>query len=533
MRNALQTNLSNLMAAAAAAILLFANTACATTGADHDRNVGTNIPVLVMGEDEDPNTVKRSSDIFKRVNAELKGAMQRHGFRMIDEESVAVDLGWEITERRPKTELIEGIKLMNKSGNASHRVRAWVLFRIHAQAKDLEFSTKVQTRIDGEIYDAASNQFLDTFEMPRAEYPAPADCLESPVCITEVVGDRARDIAAGLGEVLARKLERYEPGMLLPPGSYRVEANAEGYEMATESVSHGAAPTVRRLALRKAGPKAGDRFRDCPECPEMVVLPAGSYRMGSPSYEQGRQEDEGPVHEVTIAAPFALGVHEVTVAEFGRFVDETAYSAGSSCFTYEGGNWADRAGRGWRNPGFGQSGRHPVACVRWDDAQAYAAWLSRETGEEYRLPSESEWEYAARAGTATARYWGEGESGQCRHANGGDASTKERYSGWPLASCRDGHVHTAPAGSLTANGWGLHDMLGNVSEWTEDCWNGSYAGAPSDGSAWEYGECDRRVLRGGSWIFGPSDLRAAVRDWGTSGLRNSVIGFRVARTLTP
>lgn len=213
MRNALQTKLT---AAIAAAILLIANTACAATGVDHDRNVGTNIPVLVMGEDEDPNTVKRSSDIFKRVNAELKGAMQRHGFRMIDEESVAVDLGWEITERRPKTELIEGIKLMNKSGNASHRVRAWVLFRIHAQAKDLEFSTKVQTRIDGEIYDAASNQFLDTFEMPRAEYPAPADCLESPVCITEVVGDRARDIAAGLGEVLARKLERYSPPKRAP-----------------------------------------------------------------------------------------------------------------------------------------------------------------------------------------------------------------------------------------------------------------------------------------------------------------------------
>ena len=124
--------------------------------------------------------------------------------------------------------------------------------------------------------------------------------------------------------------------------------------------------------------------------------------------------------------------------------------------------------------------------MNWDDAQAYAAWLSREAGEKYRLPSESEWEYAARAGTATARYWGEGESGQCRHANGGDASVKERYSDWKwtVASCRDGHVHTAPVGSFAANGWGLHDMLGNVWEWTEDCWNGSYAGAPSDGSAW-------------------------------------------------
>ena len=188
-------------------------TACATfpPPAVAQGNVGTNIPVLVMSEDEDPTTVKRSSDIFKRVIAELQGAMQRHGFRMIDEESVAADLGWEIADRRPKHQLVETIKLMSKSNKASHQVRAWVLFRIHAQAKQLSFSTKVQTRIDGEIYDAASNQFLDTFEMPREEYPAPKDCLENKVCITEVVGDRAREIAGGLGEVLARKLARYSP----------------------------------------------------------------------------------------------------------------------------------------------------------------------------------------------------------------------------------------------------------------------------------------------------------------------------------
>ena len=266
----------------------------------------------------------------------------------------------------------------------------------------------------------------------------------------------------------------------------------------------------------------------------MVVVPAGSYRMGSPSYEQGRQEDEGPVHEVTIAAPFAIGVYEVTVAQFRRFVDETGYSAGSSCWTYEDDQLDDRADRGWRNPGFGQSGRHPVTCVSWNNAQAYAAWLSQETGEEYRLPSESEWEYAARAGTLKARPWGEGESGQCRHANGADASAKDRYSSWSgSVACRDGHVHTAPAGSFASNGWGLHDMLGNVWEWTADCWNDSYAGAPSDGSVWEYGNCAERVLRGGSWSNGPSGLRAALRFRGAAGGRGSNVGFRVARTLAP
>ena len=333
---------------------------------------------------------------------------------------------------------------------------------------------------------------------------------------------------------LADRSVPYGPGMLLPAGDYRVEVSADGYETRMVTVRHGGSSTTHRVALRKTGPAVGDRFRDCPECPEMVVVPAGSYRMGSPPHEQGRGDDEGPVHRVTFAAPFAVGKYEVTVAEFGRFVDETGYSAGSSCVTYENGEFESRAGRGWRNPGFGQSGAHPVACVNWNDAQAYVAWLSRETGEKYRLPSESEWGYAARAGTATARYWGAGESGQCRHANGVDASAEERYSDWTtVASCKDGYVHTAPVGSFAANGWRLHDMLGNVWEWTEDCWNGSYAGAPANGSAWQYGDCAAHVLRGGSWSNSPSDLRAANRGRNSSGYRYYFVGFRVARTLAP
>ena len=350
--------------------------------------------------------------------------------------------------------------------------------------------------------------------------------------LLEQLGGAPFTIQTQPAEALVRLLghsEPYRAGMRLPAGEYRVEASAEGYTTATETVAHGSSSTVRQIALRKAGPKAGDRFRDCPECPEMVVLPVGSYRMGS-----GRHDNEGPVHEVTIEVPFAIGVYEVTVAEFRRFVDETGYSGGSSCRTYEDGEAKDRADRGWRNPGFGQSERHPVTCVSWDDAQAYAAWLSQATGEECRLPSESEWEYAARAGTLKARPWGEGESGQCRHANGADASAKDRYSSWSWSvACRDGHAHTAPVGSFAANGWGLHDMLGNVWEWTEDCWNDSYAGAPLDGSVWEYGNCAERVLRGGSWLNNPSVLRAAYRYRITTGSRLNNLGFRVARTLAP
>ena len=187
--------------------------ACATSAhppaASAQSNVGTNIPVLVMGEDEDPDSVKRSSDIFKRVIAELSGAMQKDGFRIIDEESVAVDRGWKIVDRRKKTELIAVVKDMLNSDDASNWVRVWVLFRIHAQAKQARHAVQVHTRIDGEIYDAANNERIDTFEMPREKYDAPHDCLESKICITEVVGDRAREIAGGLGTILARKLARY------------------------------------------------------------------------------------------------------------------------------------------------------------------------------------------------------------------------------------------------------------------------------------------------------------------------------------
>ena len=301
--------------------------------------------------------------------------------------------------------------------------------------------------------------------------------------------------------------ETYRPGMLLPPGSYRVEASAEGYETMAESVAHGAEPTMRRIALRKAGPQVGDRFRDCPECPQMVVLPTGSYRMGSPSYEQGHFDWEGPVHEVTIGAPFAVGRYEVTFAEW----DACARDGG--CPRGEG----IAKDRGWGR------GRRPVIYVSWDDAKRYVQWLSRKTGKAYRLPSESEWEYAARAGTQTAYSWGD-EIGVNR------ASCRGCGSQWVGGS-------TAPVGSFGANAWDLHDMHGNVWEWVEDCWNDSYAGAPVDGSAWLTGNCDRRVLRGGSRYNYPSVLRAAYRlRRVTTDIRNNIygrFGFRVARTLAP
>ena len=241
----------------------------------------------------------------------------------------------------------------------------------------------------------------------------------------------------------------------------------------------------------------GTVFRDCDVCPEMVVVPAGSFMMGSPE-----EAAEMPIHRVTIAEPLAVGKYEVTFAEWEACV------ADGGCY-----------GHRPNDEGWGR-GNRPVIHVSWNHVQTYAMWLSEKTGEPYRLLSEAEWEYVARAGSGTRKYsWGN-EIGRNRANCDGCGS---RWDG----------KQTAPVGSFAANGFGLHDVHGNVWEWLQDCWNGTYAGAPADGSAWEQGDCNTRVLRGGSWYNYPRYLRSAFRPWYTTGNRYNLVGFRVARRLTP
>ena len=281
-------------------------------------------------------------------------------------------------------------------------------------------------------------------------------------------------------------------------------------------------------------PKVGEPFRDCAECPEMVVVPSGTFMMGAPESEAGSYDRERPVHSVSVPS-FAVGVYEVTVSEFRHFVDETGHSTGHSCGTFEEDGFKVRADRSWLDPGYQQGEVHPVTCVSWRDARAYVDWLSEKTGERYRLPSESEWEYAARAGTERPRFWEDAESGQCRHANGGDESLPQHLTGGSslVASCSDGHAYPAPVGSYAANGWGLRDVLGNVWEWTEDCSNESYNGAPANGTAWLEGNCGVRVLWGAAFDADTEHLRFAVRNRLNSGARHFFTGIRVARTLEP
>ena len=241
-----------------------------------------------------------------------------------------------------------------------------------------------------------------------------------------------------------------------------------------------------------ASHEPGEVFRDCPDCEELVVAPPGEFDMGSAD-----KPAEGPVHHVAIAKAFAIGRREVTFAEW----DQCVAAAGCKY------NPSDQ---GWGR------GDRPVINVSWDDAQEFIAWLSKKTGFSYRLPSEAEWEYAARAGTSTPYWWGKDVGvgrAKCEDC-GGDATRQ-----------------TVPVGSFRPNAFGLYDTAGNAAEWVQDCWNASYRGAPRDGAAWTTGDCTLRVLRGGSFANKANYLRSAARFRYDEDVRYYANGFRVARDL--
>jgi formylglycine-generating enzyme required for sulfatase activity len=275
-------------------------------------------------------------------------------------------------------------------------------------------------------------------------------------------------------------------------------------------------------------PAPGTVFRDCPTCPSMVVLPAGRFQQGS-SRAEGGSSYEMPAHWVNIGRPLGMSLNVVTVEEFQQFIAATGRDM-QGCDTYDG-EWKSRPGGSWKSPGFPQTGTHPVTCVSWDDAQAYARWLSGKTGHQYRLPSASEWEYAARSGGEAVLPWGANATGACASANVADASAAQRYPGWTVFGCNDGYVYTAPVGSFKANSFGLNDMLGNVFQWTEDCWQADYVGAPIDGSALNAGDCSEHELRGGSWFSTPAYVRANYRNHFAAGYRTSSVGIRLVKDM--
>ncbi|MBP2302850.1 formylglycine-generating enzyme family protein [Azospirillum picis] len=287
------------------------------------------------------------------------------------------------------------------------------------------------------------------------------------------------------------------------------------------------------LPVSADGPPALEIW-DHPDAPVLVVVPAGQFVRGSPPTEEGHFPEESPQRTVSIPRPLAIGRYPVTRAEYGRFIEDSGYQPKTRCYGYAGETELKKRWHfSWHDPGFGQTDRDPAVCIGWYDAKAYAAWLSSRTGERYRLPTEAEWEYAARAGTSSARWWGERASDGCDAANVADLTAKDRFTDWQVAPCRDGALFTAPVGSYRPNAFGLYDMLGNVWQWVEDCAADGYGDAPADGSPNLAGNCRRRMMRGGSWHSNPRYARSASRRAEDAEIGYAAYGIRVVRELAP
>ena len=300
---------------------------------------------------------------------------------------------------------------------------------------------------------------------------------------------------------------RYEHGIELPSGNYDVRVTAHGFDRVDRTLRHGDKPTNRWIGLP---------FQDCPVCPKMIELPMGHYTMGT-SRGRDRWANEGPAHEVEIGYPVAVGVFEVSFEEWDACKDDGGCT------------------RRLRDDGRGR-GQRPVVHATVADAKEYGNWLTASTGRPYRLLSEAEWEYAARGGVSFDRHWGDRSADQCIHENGADVTLAEAHTASSslqdtmMSICSDEYVYAAPNAEtrFRPNPWGLHHMLGNVSEWTADCWHDNYVDAPSDGSAWVHDCAAGHVARGGSWSSPPRVVRAPTRLKRDPAKGADRLGFRVA-----
>lgn len=278
----------------------------------------------------------------------------------------------------------------------------------------------------------------------------------------------------------------------------------------------------------------------------MVIVPAGRFLAGSSPEEIATDHvdavlaaREQPPKWVEVARPFAMSRYPVTREEYARFIGDTHWAMQGPCAALEDGpsnRWTPRAEITWQQTGFHQTGRHPVVCVNFDDVNAYVDWLSRKTGRKYRLPSGAEWEYAARGGARTSRYWGDDRKSACLYANVSDiaranAQNKGVLDPEHFFPCLDRFVETSPVGAFRPNAFGFYDVEGNVWQWTADCLNSTLENAPSDTRLRVTGDCNSHEDRGGSWTNSPKYLRLAVHHGDLNGARTTVLGFRVVREI--
>jgi formylglycine-generating enzyme required for sulfatase activity len=291
--------------------------------------------------------------------------------------------------------------------------------------------------------------------------------------------------------------------------------------------------TVETTSPLPGGLEHADIFSDCADCPSMVAIGGGQLLMGAPADDITKgiyTADQGPQRLVSVA-PFAIGQYEVTKAQYTAFLSASDHQAPKGCRVWADGTSTTSDSHSFTDPGYEQEETHPAVCVSWNDAKAYVDWLSRETGESYRLLSEAEWEFAARAGSNARFFFGEDVTDICRYDNIGDATALSRWPNWETASCSDGRLFTSPVGTYEANGFGLYDLYGNAREWVQDCWFNNFKNAPETAKARDRDGCERRAIRGGSWDSKPSLVGSTWRWSLPAEHRDFLYGFRVARDL--
>ncbi len=290
----------------------------------------------------------------------------------------------------------------------------------------------------------------------------------------------------------------------------------------------------KKYAGEQKAPIPLSSFRDCEDCPEMIVIPSGEFKMGSPKHERAHPKFEQPVRTVKVSAGFAVGRYPITLGEFDRFARETGQSMGTSCVVEAGGRLEEREGLTFRSPGFQQSLDHPVVCVSWQEAQRYVAWLSKKTKRSYRLLSEAEREYVSRASTTTAYWWGNRvDPNRARYHQRSqrpeNLPKEARAFGKP--GSRQAAKGTVAVDRYNSNPWGLFQVHGNSADWVQDCWNATYDTGNSSSTARLVGDCSRRVQRGGGWSDWAKDIRSGYRWAGVATQRFNRVGFRVAASL--
>ncbi|WP_376697168.1 SUMF1/EgtB/PvdO family nonheme iron enzyme [Wenzhouxiangella sp. EGI_FJ10305] len=507
----------------------------------------------------DQDTLDALSDLIDQVEADISEALGQGDL------ATAQQLAGVVAEVEPEREIIgeveSAVEQRNSIGQALEQAAAALeagrltqpagdnAAELFARALELDPGNETAEAGLVETHQAIvasavsmAQEDLD-FEGAEARLAEAEDVHESPEVIAE-----ARD---SIAEFRTRHIENLHDEALthIDEGRYDqadetiTELVALGHERDSVESLQASLADARLYGSFEPGQAFNDEIEGLGKPgPEMVVVPAGSFMMGSPEDEEDRMANEGPQHRVSFDRGFALSRTEITVGQFGDFVDATGYrtdaeiSGSSRIYNLETGRMDDRDDVNWRLDFAGETADDdlPVIHVSWRDVTAYIDWLSEETGRNYRLPSEAEFEYALRAGSQSPYWWGEGPPPEDDMENvTGDGDTSPTGARWNVAFRRysDGHWGPAPVGSLVRNPFELNDMGGNVMEWVEDCWHDSFVRAPDDGSAWVNPGCERHVIKGGSWSSTPAMSRSAFRISSSAESTDMRVGFRIARGL--